>query len=127
MIWRVLSHAVAVYHGLNVLWINFGVFFVWRRPVWRAVHLASVWIAFIILSQGLYCPMTKIENAFTAYYDPSKTYSTGFILRYFRPMVWWDMTQPQIVKAMSVLTLLVTVFYAWLWARENVRRKRPPV
>lgn len=100
-------------------------FFVWRRPCWRAVHLASVWIAFITLYQGLYCPMTKIENAFTA--TRSFRHSTGFILRYFRPMVWWDMTQPQIVKAMSVLTLLVTVFYAWLWARENVRRKRPPV
>ncbi len=124
MTWRILAHLMAVYHGLNVLWINFGVFFAWKRPVWRAVHLASVWIAFITLSLGLYCPMTKIENAFMTQYDPSKAYSTSFIIRYFQPILWWDLTQFQIVKAMTGLTVLVTLFYAWLWAREYVRKKR---
>lgn len=118
MFYKLLADGVAVLHGLNVVYVLFGPVVAWRVPWFRFVHLVSLWWNFMVFAGGFYCPMTNLENSMRFHYDPASTYGTGFVIRYISPMLWWDLTQPQIVAAMMVWTSLWTCVYAWLWARK---------
>ena len=124
MIWKVFANAVAALHMAWVLWVILGPIWAWRRPAVRAIHLVSLWWAYLVTVSGLYCPTTYVENALRLQYNPRDTYSASFILHYFRPVLFWDLTQRHIVVAMTLWAVLWTIIYAWLWARPK-RSSKP--
>jgi hypothetical protein len=58
-----LASFVLVLHAFFILWVAFGAFLAWSRPVLRWLHIAS--LVWGILSEVLYwpCPLTFAENA----------------------------------------------------------------
>jgi hypothetical protein len=122
LLWKLSADAFAVFHGLNVGFVVLGPLWAWRRPWIRAVHFAALWYNFYLSASGTYCPMTNFENSLRYHYDPSTTYATGFIVRYLKPMLWWDLTQRHVVFAMIAWAVGWTAVYFWLW----FRKKGPP-
>lgn len=123
MLYKLLADGVLVFHALNVAYIVGGPIFAHRYRWFRVVHLISLWWAFFVFAGGFYCPMTNFENALRFHYDPSTTYSTGFIVRYIGPMLWWDLTQKHVVWAMTAWTLSWTAVYIYWWVRERAQAK----
>lgn len=124
MFWKIVTDAVAIFHGLWVVFVVVGPFFSWRRPGIRCTHLIMMWITFVALGSGIYCPLSNMENSLRVHFNPSTAYSTGFIVHYVDPLVSWDLTQPQIVAAMTAWTVLWTFVYAFLWIRERQKSRR---
>lgn len=119
MYYKLLADGIVVLHALNVAYVLLGPIWAWRVSWFRFVHLISLWWTFFVFAGGFYCPMTNFENSLRNHYNPAATYSTGFIIRYIGPMLWWDLTKPQVVGAMTAWTAFWTLAYAWLWARKK--------
>src|SRR6266487_6270671 len=82
-----LANFVLVLHALFIIWVVFGAFLAWSRPVLRWLHIAS--LAWGILSEVLYwpCPLTFAENALEqrAGIQP---YQSGFLLHYLDKLLF---------------------------------------
>lgn len=119
MVYRWMADGIALAHGLLAGFLALGPLWARRRPRLRAVHLVFLWFAVFLAAIGQYCPLAAFENSLRARYDPGSTYSSGFVVRYVDPLVWWELTDPQVVTAMVLWTLLWTVVYVRWWRRER--------
>src|SRR5437764_2254784 len=85
-----LASFVLVLHALFILWVVFGAFLAWSRPVLRWLHIAS--LVWGILTEALYwpCPLTFAENALEqrAGIQP---YQCGFLLHYLDKLIYPDL------------------------------------
>src|SRR6266566_9689230 len=99
--------SVLVLHALFILWVVFGAFLAWSRPVLRWLHIAS--LVWGILTEVLYwpywpCPLTFAENALEqrAGIQP---YQGGFLLHYLDKLIYPDISS-------SVLTIAALIVCA---------------
>jgi hypothetical protein len=122
VLWKILTDVVVVLHGTWVVAVVVGPLWACRNGRVRAVHLGMLWWTFGVLASGMYCPVSELENSFRVHYDPSTTYSGGFVVYYVNRMTGWDLTQPHVVTAMVSWAVLWTAVYLLLW----LKRKRPP-
>jgi hypothetical protein len=122
--WKLLTDVVVVVHGAWVVTVSIGPIWGVRYPRFRAVHLGMMWWTFFVLASGMYCPVSGLENSFRVHYDPSSSYSGGFVVHYVNKIMNWDLTQPHIVSAMTAWAFLWTGIYIYLWLRN--RKKTPP-
>jgi hypothetical protein len=114
-----LADGIAFLHGLFTAFLVLGPIWAWRRAGVRAFHLFCLWFTFVLAATGHYCPMVSFENSLRTHYDPRTAYSSGFIVRYIGPLVWWDLTEPQVVAVMAAWTVTWTLIYVFWWRRER--------
>jgi hypothetical protein len=110
-----LASVVLVLHALFILWVVFGAFLAWSRPVLRWLHIAS--LVWGILTEVLYwpCPLTFAENALEqrAGIQP---YQGGFLLHYLDKLIYPDISPSVLTIAALIVCALNLGFYAWrLW------------
>ncbi|SRR6266567_6110832 len=106
-----LAVSVLVLHALFILWVVFGAFLAWSRPVFRWLHIAS--LVWGILTEVLYwpCPLTFAENALEqrAGIQP---YHGGFLLHYMDKLVYPDVSASVLTAAGVIICTLNLAFYA---------------
>ena len=107
-----LAVSILVLHTLFILWVVFGAFLAWPRPVLRWLHIAS--IVWGILTEVLYwpCPLTFAENALEqrAGIQP---YQGGFLLHYLDKLIYPDISPSVLTIAALIVCALNLGFYAW--------------
>ena len=84
MIWKLAADVVAGVHFLWIAFVVLGPIPAWRRPGWRAAHLAVLWGTAALWN--FYCPLTVFETLLRAHHDPTVE-QTGFLVRLFEPCV----------------------------------------
>ena len=108
-----LASFVLVLHSLFILWVVFGAFLAWSRPVLRWLHITS--LVWGILTEVLYwpCPLTFAENALEqrAGIQP---YQGGFLLHYLDKLVYPDISASILTAAGVIICALNLAFYARL-------------
>src|SRR5260370_16769069 len=82
-----LASFVLVLHALFILWVVFGAFVAWSRPVLRWLHIAS--LVWGILTEALYwpCPLTFAENPLEQK-PPIHPYPVGFLLPSLHTLIY---------------------------------------
>jgi hypothetical protein len=116
-----LASFVLVLHALFILWVVFGAFLVWSRPVLRWLHIAS--LVWGILTDVVYwpCPLTSAENELEqkAGIQP---YQGGFLLHYLDKLIYPDISPSVLTIAALIVCALNLGFYAWrLWVGQRIR------
>ena len=116
-----LASFVLVLHALFILWVAFGAFLVWSRPVLRWMHIVS--LVWGILTEVLYwpCPLTFAENALEqkAGIQP---YQGGFLLHYLDKLIYPDISPSVLTIAALIVCALNLGFYTWrLWVGQRIR------
>jgi len=112
-----LAVAILTLHALFILWVVFGTFFVWRKPILRWVHIASLVWGIVIELQDWPCPLTLAENWLEqkAGVEP---YHGGFLLHYMDKLVYPDISLLALTAAGIIVCFVNLVFYIWvLWPR----------
>jgi hypothetical protein len=117
--WKLVTDVIVVVHGAWVIAVAIGPIWGVRYRRLRAVHLGMLWWTFFVLASGMYCPVSELENSFRVHYDPSSSYSGGFVVHYVNKITHWDLTQPHIVSAMTAWAFLWTGIYAFLWIKKK--------
>src|SRR6266567_8596462 len=117
--------SVLVLHALFILWVVFGAFLAWSRPVLRWPHIAS--LVWGILTEVLYwpCPLTFAENALEqrAGIQP---YQGGFLLHYLDKLIYPDISPSVLTIAALIVCAINLAFYArqmWDGRQRNPRPK----
>ena len=121
-----LASFVLVLHALFILWVVFGAFLAWSRPVLRWLHIAS--LVWGILTGALYwpCPLTFAENALEqrAGIQP---YQGGFLLHYLDKLIYPDISPSVLTIAALIVCALNLGFYTWrLWVGQRIRSLLKP-
>jgi hypothetical protein len=121
-----LASFVLVLHALFILWIVFGAFLAWSRPVLRWLHIAS--LVWGILTDVLYwpCPLTFAENALEqrAGIQP---YQGSFLLHYLDKLIYPDISPSVLTIAALIVCALNSGFYTWqLWVGQRIRSLLKP-
>ncbi|SRR6266498_4214000 len=117
-----LAVSVLVLHALFIIWVVFGAFLAWSRPVLRWLHIAS--LAWGILTEVLYwpCPLTFAENALEqrAGIEP---YQGGFLLHYLDKLIYPPVGTEQIgwQKRFSRIAWIVGRMRIVVWRRQRRR------
>lgn len=118
-----LASFVLVLHALFILWVVFGAFLVWSRPVLRWLHIASL-IWGILTEVHWPCPLTFAENALEqrAGIQP---YQGGFLLHYLDKLIYPDISSSALTIAAPIVCVLNLGFYAWrFWVGRRIRSLR---
>jgi hypothetical protein len=109
-----LASFVLVLHALFILWVVFGAFLAWFRPVLPLLHSAS--LVWGILTEALYwpCPLTFAENALEqrAGIQP---YQGGFLLHYLDKLICPDISPSVLTVAALIVCALNLGYYTWRW------------
>ena len=100
-----LASFVLVLHALFILWVVFGAFPAWSRPVLRWLHIAS--LVWGILTEVLYwpCPLTFAENALEQRAG-IQSYQGGFLLHYLDALVYPNIP-PSLLTGLGVAVCVV--------------------
>ncbi|MBL0058689.1 MAG: DUF2784 family protein [Elusimicrobia bacterium] len=119
MFWKISADVVALVHAACVVVMIFGPLWGWRKPFWRGVHLALLFVTAVAWS--FYCPLSVFENVLRCRYDPSVGYDRGF-LEHLKPII--DLRRHGSLIAWVVRGWLVlwAIIYGILWAREDKRK-----
>jgi hypothetical protein len=115
VLWKLTADFVALVHALCVVVMILGPLLGWRRPRWRAIHLALLFVAVVMWS--FYCPLTVVENLLRTHYDPSVGYQRGF-LEYLNPLLDLETYGAPLAWAIRGWFALWAVIYGVLWAKE---------
>jgi len=103
-IYRLLANATFWFHMLWVAILLAGLplsaFYPWYRPIHGIVVLTTVASQIIWLG----CPLTMIECAFRAKYDPSTSFTGSFVTYYLKK--WFNVTVPAKVVVIQLLVML---------------------
>jgi Protein of Unknown function (DUF2784) len=116
-----LASFVLVLHALFILWVVFGAFLAWSRPVLRWLHIAS--LVWGILTDVLYwpCPLTFAENALEQRAG-FQAYQGSFLLHYLDKLIYPDISPGVLTIAALIVCALNLGFYAWrLWVGQRIR------
>jgi Protein of Unknown function (DUF2784) len=116
-----LASFLLVLHALFILWVVFGGFLAWSRPVLRWLHIAS--LVWGILTEVLYwpCPLTFAENALEQR-GGIQPYRGGFLLHYLDKLIYPDISPSVLTIATLIVCALNLCFYAWrLWVAHRIR------
>src|SRR5438128_3231795 len=124
--YSVLASVVLVFHSLFILWVVFGAFLAWSRPVLRWLHIVS--LVWGILTDVLYwpCPLTFAENALEqkAGIQP---YQGDFLLHYLDKLIYPDISPSVLTIAALIVCALNLGFYTWrLWVGQRIRSLLKP-
>ena len=122
MLWKMLADAALATHAAWVLAVVLGPIWCWRRPKWRAAHLAmlAVTMAFSVVPEG--CPLTYLENHFLSKADPAASYPGSFLAHYMGRIVYWEAPESSewaFAAATGIWFFCWTALYVWLWWREG--------
>ena len=116
-----LAVSVLVLHALFILWVVFGAFLVWSRPVLRWLHIVS--LVWGILTEVLYwpCPLTFAENALEQR-TRIQPYQGGFLLHYLDKLIYPDISPSVLTVAALIVCALNLGFYTWrMWDGRRIR------
>lgn len=119
-----LADTVLVVHGLFILFVILGGFFVLRWPILSWIHVpCAIWGA-LIEFQGWICPLTPLENHLRGLAgEPG--YRGGFIEHYLLPLIYPPgLTSGVQVLLGGVVVAINLVAYLLVW-RRHWRRQSP--
>jgi Protein of Unknown function (DUF2784) len=118
--YSILVNGILFLHALFISWVIFGAFLVWRRPLPRWLHVASIVWALLVEILDWPCPLTLAENWLEqkAGVEP---YHGGFILHYLDKLVYPDISLLTLTIAGIIICASNLAFYLWLIWRS--RRK----
>lgn len=119
MAYRWLADATVALHLAFILFVVFGGFLAWRKPVWAWVHLPAVaWVAYLEFT-GAICPLTPLENALRARAGDAG-YSGGFIDHYLLPVIYPAGLTPQVQIVLGLIVVVLNAIVYWLlWRRRG--------
>lgn len=118
MPWKLLADLVLAAHAAWVTFNVLGPLWCWKRPAWRAAHLATLGLTVLFMAFTGGCPLTDLENHLLARADPAAAYTGGFIARLMRKLVYWEVSPATLRAATGAWLALWLGIYAWMWRRE---------
>jgi len=113
MLCKIFADLIVVIHFSWVLFMLLGFMltlcgFFWReffdRWLFRILHLCGIAYVGLLAVLRHYCPLTIMENALRAKYDPELTYPGSFIVHYIEKLVYPDVN--------PLVILIPTIFIA---------------
>jgi hypothetical protein len=118
--YRLLAHAVVVFHALFIVFIVFGGFITWRWRWVAVVHIPSAIWGALIEFRGWICPLTPIENALRVKAGQGG-YSGGFIEHYLLPAIYPSGLTPRVQTVLGTVVLVINLFAYGVLARRLMR------
>ncbi|MCK5083581.1 MAG: DUF2784 domain-containing protein [Candidatus Omnitrophica bacterium] len=94
-------------------------FFDWWS--FRILHLCGIIYVGLLVLLREYCPLTILENAVRAKYDPDLTYPGSFIVRYIEKSVYPDVS-PSIISVSTISIAVFTIVVFIFKPPEKIRR-----
>jgi len=125
MLWKLLADLVLTAHAAWVLFNVLGPLWCWNRRAWRVAHLATLSLTVLFMAFKGSCPLTDLENYLLARTGPTAAYAGGFIARYLKEIVYWDISPGILGAATGSWFVLWLGIYAWIWRRELVSSRGP--
>lgn len=119
MPWKLLADLVLAAHAALVAFNVLGPLWCWKRPAWRAAHLAALGLTLLFMAAAGRCPLTDLENSLLARSGPGAAYEGGFIARGLEKLVYWNVTPGILGAATGAWFVLWLGIYARLWRRER--------
>lgn len=108
-IYRILADLVYWFHWFWIFLMIGGAFlsikYKWYRPYHAVIMVGTIASQLIFLG----CPLTTLENALRAHYDPNATYMGSFICYCLQKYLGIQLAPQYIILAM-VLIILVSAF-----------------
>lgn len=118
--YRVLADATMVVHFGFIVYVVLGGFLAWRWPRMIWPHLvAALWGA-LILTAGVECPLTYVENWARSRAGGERLPPSGFIDHYIEGVVYPE-RYTLLLQLLAVATVLVSW---WVPARRRSGRRR---
>jgi len=121
MAWMILAKLVLAAHAAWVAFNVLGPLWCWKRPAWRAAHLATLSLTLLFMATTGRCPLTDLENLLLARGSPAAVYPGGFIARFLERLVYWDISPGILGAATAAWSGLWLGVYAMMWRRERRR------
>jgi Protein of Unknown function (DUF2784) len=113
-----MAVGVLVLHLVFILWVIFGAFPAYRRPLLRWLHIASlIWGIFIELFPWS-CPLTLLENWLEARAGIAP-YQGGFLLHYLDALVYPNISEFTLTIAGVVVCALNLALYGFMFLRSR--------
>lgn len=119
MLWKLLADLVLAAHAAWVIFNVLGPLWCWKRPAWRAAHLATLGLTLLFMAFTGGCPLTDLENRLLARADPAAVYPGGFIAHYLGRLVYWEVSPGTLGAATGAWFALWLGVYAWMRRRER--------
>jgi len=115
MLYRIIADVVVLIHFFWILFLIFGAIWGRKNRIVKALHISGLAFAFIIEVFNFYCPLTYIEVWSRARHDPSLKYTGSFIIHYMEELIYIEISR----LSVAVVTVLLCLFNAWLYLRDN--------
>lgn len=122
MIQKLIADLILLLHFSFILFVLFGVFFVFKKHKLAWVHIPIALWGMLISLIGWVCPLTPLENHFRILAG-EQGYEGGFIENYLLPLVYPGGLTRQMAISMGIFVLVWNgLFYALLIYR--IKRKQ---
>ena len=101
------GYVLFVVGGLLLIWLGVWRGWGWVRNFWfRVVHLAAVTLVAVEALLGIVCPLTALED-----WLRSTRFEEGFVVRWVRWLLFWDL--PLWVFTLAYLVLTLVTVLSW--------------
>ena len=117
-VFRFLAAAVLLVHLVWILLVVFGALWTRGRPVWTALHMASLIWGVTVEIGPWPCPLTLAEEFFEARAGV-EPYQGGFLLHYLDRIVYPDISAWLLVSAGVIVCGLNLLIYFRRWLRNR--------
>ncbi len=120
MVYKILADAIVIIHFGWILFMLLGFvltlrsFFrkdFWDRWLFRTIHLFGIMYVSSLAIMRRDCPLTLLENALRAKYDPSVAYPGSFMVYYVEKFVYPDVNLWLILIPTAFIAIFSIIIY----------------
>src|SRR5688572_4773254 len=92
-----------------------------RKPGWRRIHLAMIFIVVLEAVVGIVCPLTELES-YLRRHETAETYPRGFISEMVSRWLFYD-AEPWVFTSLYIA--VATIIVALYWKIPPTRNSHP--